>query len=360
MSTVDIQQVTKTYGEVYALDQVSLTFADREFFGLLGPSGSGKTTLLRSIAGFVTPTMGQILVDGADVSRIPTYKRDVGMVFQNYALFPHMTVFENIAYPLSVRKTKSAEIKSRVEKILDLVQLGGYGSRRPRELSGGQQQRVALARALVSRPRVLLLDEPLGALDRNLRQHMQIELRQIQREVGITTILVTHDQEEALTLSDRIAIFRHGKVVQVGRPDDVYENPRDAFSAEFFGSTNFLKGVSLGGQGGIGAVELPDGTRILTNRPLPHSGASVTLTVRPEKVLIHREQQPAGTSGSHWNILPANVIQPVYMGASVTYQVSTPPSIFSVFQQNRETRRFEAGEAVKISWLPQHTVVLDD
>jgi spermidine/putrescine ABC transporter ATP-binding subunit len=359
MSTVDIQQVTKTYGDIYALDKVSLTFDDREFFGLLGPSGSGKTTLLRSIAGFVSPTMGQILVDGTDISRIPTYKRDIGMVFQNYALFPHMTVFENIAYPLSVRRVASAEIKLRVDKILELVQLGGYGLRRPRELSGGQQQRVALARALVSRPRVLLLDEPLGALDRNLRQQMQIELRQIQREVGITTILVTHDQEEALTLSDRIAIFRKGEVVQVGRPDEVYEKPRDAFAAEFFGSTNFLTGVSLGMQGGLGATELPDGTRILTDQALPPSGAQVTLTVRPEKALIHGKAQPSTSDGTIMNVLPAKVIQPVYMGASVTYHVSTPLTNLSIFQQNRETRRFETGDSVTISWLPQHTVVLD-
>ena len=359
MSTVDVRNLTKKYGEVFALDKVSLTFKDGEFFGLLGPSGSGKTTLLRSIAGFVDPTIGQILVDGTDVSRIPTYKRDIGMVFQNYALFPHMTVFENIAYPLSVRKTASAEIKPRVDKILELVQLGGYGARRPRELSGGQQQRVALARALVSRPRVLLLDEPLGALDRNLRQQMQIELRQIQREVGITTILVTHDQEEALTLSDRIAIFRRGEVVQVGPPDDVYENPRDEFAAEFLGSTNFLKGTSRGAQAGVGTVELAGGTRILTTHALPPSGTAVSLTVRPEKVLIHSGEQASAMRGSSMNALPAKVIQPVYMGASVTYQVATTFTNFSVFQQNREARRFEAGEAVQISWLPQHTVVLD-
>ncbi|HWK44447.1 MAG TPA: ABC transporter ATP-binding protein [Stellaceae bacterium] len=359
MSSVDIRQVTKTYGDVHALDKVSLTFAEGEFFGLLGPSGSGKTTLLRSIAGFVNPTGGQILVDGTDISHIPTHKRDIGMVFQNYALFPHMAVFDNIAYPLAVRRVASAEINLRVNKILELVQLGGYGSRRPRELSGGQQQRVALARALVSRPRVLLLDEPLGALDKNLRQQMQIELRQIQREVGITTILVTHDQEEALTLSDRIAIFRKGEVVQVGRPDDVYENPRDAFAAEFFGSTNFLKGKSLGKQGVLGAVELSDGTRILTSYALPSSGSPITLTVRPEKVLIQGEGQAVTDQGTSLNVLSATVIQPVYMGASVTYQLSTSPADFSVFQQNREAKRFEAGASVKISWLPQHTVVLD-
>lgn len=359
MSAVEIQHVSKTYGDIHALDGVSLTFADREFFGLLGPSGSGKTTLLRAIAGFVDPTAGQILVDGADISRTPTHKRDIGMVFQNYALFPHMNVFQNIAYPLSVRGVRSDEIKSRVEGVLNLVQLSGFGVRRPRELSGGQQQRVALARALVSRPRVLLLDEPLGALDKNLRQQMQVELRQIQRDIGITTILVTHDQEEALTLSDRIAIFRKGQVVQVGRPDDVYENPRNAFAAEFFGSTNFLKGTSLGTRDGLGAIELSDGSPIFTGQSLPSTGKAVLVTVRPEKALISAGPQPPTENGAAQNVLSGQVVQTVYMGSSVTYHVVTPSSRLTVFQQNRETRRFVAGEAVTISWLPQHTVVLD-
>ncbi len=242
MSSVDIRQVSKRYGNVAALDSVSLELADGKFFGLLGPSGSGKTTLLRSIAGFVEPDAGEILIDGVDVSRIPTHRRDIGMVFQNYALFPHMSVFDNVAFALSVRRIGQAETKRRVAEILELVQLGGYDERRPRQLSGGQQQRVALARALVSNPRVLLLDEPLGALDKNLRQQMQVELRQIQREVGITTVLVTHDQEEALTLSDQIAVLREGRLVQTGKPDEVYERPRTAFAAEFLGATNFLSG----------------------------------------------------------------------------------------------------------------------
>ncbi len=359
MSRVDVRNVRKTFGTVHALDGVSLSFADGEFFGLLGPSGSGKTTLLRSIAGFVTQTEGEILIDGADVGRVPTHKRDIGMVFQNYALFPHMTVHENIAYPLSVRKTKSDEIRKRVSEILELVQLGGYGGRRPSQLSGGQQQRVALARALVSRPRVLLLDEPLGALDKNLRQMMQIELRQIQREIGITTILVTHDQEEALTLSDRIAVFRDGKVVQVGVPDDVYENPRDAFAADFFGSTNFLTGTSLGTAGDTSAVELADGSRIFTKDELPGAGEAVSLTVRPEKVLIRQDAAPEGVGDGQLNHLPATVKQPVFMGASVIYHVTTAVGEFTVFQQNREIEKFQAGAQVRLSWLPQHTIRLD-
>lgn len=359
MSKVDIRQVSKRYGNVVALDNVSLSFAEREFFGLLGPSGSGKTTLLRSIAGFVEPTSGQILVDGADISSVPTYKRDIGMVFQNYALFPHMSIFENVAFPLSVRGVRDAEIKSRVAGILELVQLGAYGARRPRELSGGQQQRIALARALVSRPRVLLLDEPLGALDKTLRQQMQIELKQIQREVGITTILVTHDQEEALTLSDRIAVFRKGEVVQVGRPDEIYERPRNAFAAEFFGATNFLEGRSAGASGGLGSIRLDDGTLVLTKDPVPAEGQRVVTTVRPEKFGISAADAVTADGNSPRNALSGTVLRPVYMGASVLYQVATSASELTVFQQNREARLFQAGDPVRLSWLPQHAVVLD-
>ncbi|HWA43679.1 MAG TPA: ABC transporter ATP-binding protein, partial [Hypericibacter adhaerens] len=282
MSRVDIRHVSKRYGAIVALDDVSLELADGEFFGLLGPSGSGKTTLLRSIAGFIQPEGGQILIDDQDIGRVSTHKRDIGMVFQNYALFPHMSVFDNIAFGLECRRITGSEARKRVAEILELVQLPGYEARRPKELSGGQQQRVALARALVSRPRVLLLDEPLGALDKSLRQQMQVELRQIQREVGITTVLVTHDQEEALTLSDRIAIFRDGKVVQVGTPDAIYERPRTAFAAKFMGAANFLSGASGGMQGGFGRVRLDDGQSVLTLGTLPPEGSRVELAVRPE------------------------------------------------------------------------------
>ena len=246
MSVVEIDRVEKHYGSVAALAGVSLTFADGEFFGLLGPSGSGKTTLLRAIAGFVDPDAGVIRLDGRDIGHTPVHKREIGMVFQNYALFPHMSVFDNIAFGLSVRGQPSQDIKRRVGEMLALVRLSGMEKRTPRQLSGGQQQRIALARALVTRPRLLLLDEPLGALDKRLRQQMQIELKQIQREVGITTIFVTHDQEEALTLSDRIAIFDEGKVVQAGNPHAVYERPATAFAANFLGDANFFEGKVLG------------------------------------------------------------------------------------------------------------------
>jgi spermidine/putrescine ABC transporter ATP-binding subunit len=359
MSSVAIHRVSKRYGRVAALDTVSLELADGEFFGLLGPSGSGKTTLLRSIAGFVEPDTGEILIDGADVSRIPTHRRDIGMVFQNYALFPHMSVFDNIAFALSVRRTGQAETKRRVTDILELVRLAGYEERRPRELSGGQQQRVALARALVANPRVLLLDEPLGALDKNLRQEMQVELRQIQREVGITTVLVTHDQEEALTLSDRIAVLRDGMLVQTGRPDQVYERPRTAFAAEFLGATNFLSGRVGERQGEAGAVVLGDGWTVRTLDPLPTEGTSVTLTVRPEKFSLHTDRPSQGGGEELENRLPVRVVQPIYMGASITYRVRVGDTELTVFHQNRESKVHEPGEELWLSWAARHSIVLE-
>jgi ABC-type Fe3+/spermidine/putrescine transport system ATPase subunit len=264
-----------------------------------------------------------------------------------------------VAFPLSVRRVNDTEIRKRVSQILELVQLSGYDKRRPRELSGGQQQRIALARALVSRPRVLLLDEPLGALDKNLRQQMQIELRQIQREVGITTVLVTHDQEEALTLSDRIAVFRKGEVVQIGSPDEVYERPRNRFAAEFFGATNLLKGRAAGTRGKAGVVVLESGEEVLTFDPLPADGQAVTITVRPEKFTIGATSSAAVGADEAINSLPGEVVQPVYMGASVTYRVSVAGPELTVFQQNREAQRFQTGDKVNVSWLARHSIALD-
>src|SRR5689334_13098683 len=293
MSVVEVDRVEKRYGSVVALGGVSLTFADGEFFGLLGPSGSGKTTLLRAIAGFVAPESGQIRLDGRDIGHTPVHRREIGMVFQNYALFPHMSVFDNIAFGLTVRGQKGATVAKRVSEILGLVRLSGYEDRRPRQLSGGQQQRVALARALVTHPKLLLLDEPLGALDKRLRQQMQIELKQIQREVGITTIFVTHDQEEALTLSDRIAIFNEGRVVQAGKPLEVYERPATAFAANFLGDANFFDGpVESGGRiaTSLGAL--------VTSDPLPAIGLPAMIAVRPEKITL-AGTGAAGTSGNN-------------------------------------------------------------
>ena len=268
-------------------------------------------------------------------------------------------MFDNVAFGSRVRGSADAEIRSAGRGDAGLVRLAGFEKRRPRQLSGGQQQRVALARALVTRPRVLLLDEPLGALDKRLRQQMQIELRQIQREVGITTVFVTHDQEEALTLSDRIAIFRKGQVVQLGSPDEVYERPRNAFAAEFFGATNFLEGRAAGTQGKAGVVALDGGEKVLTLDPLPADGQAVMITVRPEKFAINAVNDAAAGADEAINNLPGEVLQPVYMGASVTYRVSVAGTELTVFQQNREAQRFQTSDKVNISWRACHSITLD-
>lgn len=264
LPAVEFVGVSRHFAEVRAVDGVSLRIADGEFFTMLGPSGSGKTTCLRLIAGFEHPTAGQIYLHGQEVSRLPPYERDVNTVFQNYALFPHMTVGENIAYSLMVRKVAKDEREKRVAEMLELVRLPGIAKRKPTQLSGGQQQRVALARALINHPRVLLLDEPLGALDLKLRQEMQVELKRIQHQVGITFIFVTHDQEEALTMSDRIAIFNHGRIEQIGSPAELYEHPHTRFVATFMGTSNVIEG------------EL---ARTLTGSPVPFA-------VRPEKIRL--------------------------------------------------------------------------
>ncbi|MEX1204072.1 MAG: ABC transporter ATP-binding protein [Dongiaceae bacterium] len=354
MSVVDISGVSKRYDRVVALDDVSLTFAEGEFFGLLGPSGSGKTTLLRSIAGFVEPEAGEIRIDGADVRDTPVHRRDIGMVFQNYALFPHMSVYENVAFGLAVRGVAGAETAERVRAMLALVRLAGYEERRPRQLSGGQQQRVALARALITRPRVLLLDEPLGALDRRLRQEMQIELKSIQREVGITTAFVTHDQEEALTLSDRIAIFNEGRVVQVGAPSAIYERPETVFAAGFLGDANFFAGRAAG----RGRVLVEGQGALLTADPLPADGAPVTLAVRPEKIALTAADAAPAPADAPLNRLDGRVVQSVYSGNSITYKIAVAGAELTVFEQNRASRPFPAGAAVRLAWSPEHSVVV--
>jgi len=352
MSRVEVDRVSKHYGTVRALDDVSLAFEDGEFFGLLGPSGSGKTTLLRAIAGFVEPDSGDIRFDERPVRDVAVHRREIGMVFQNYALFPHMSVFDNIAFGLSVRHLAAAEIRQRVTEMLGLVRLSGFEQRRPRQLSGGQQQRVALARALVTKPRVLLLDEPLGALDKRLRQQMQIELKQIQREVGITTIFVTHDQEEALTLSDRIAIFNEGRVVQVGAPHAVYERPASAFAASFLGDANFFAGrVSTAG----GQIETDGGRRIATFDALPPAGARITVAVRPEKMLLEAGAAGERDTPNRW---PGVVKQAVYSGSSISYRVDVGTEIV-VFAQNQSAQPLEPGTPVAVTWNPLHSVVVE-
>jgi putative spermidine/putrescine transport system ATP-binding protein len=313
-----VRNLSKHYGATRAVDGVSLDIARGKFVTLLGPSGSGKTTILMAIAGFVQPTAGDILVDGAPITKLPPEKRNFGMVFQGYALFPHMTVAENVAFPLRVRKVGRAETETRVREALELVQLGHLADRRPQQLSGGQQQRVALARALVFQPTLLLLDEPLSALDKKLRAELQVELKDLHRRVGLTFIYVTHDQEEALSMSDGIAILRDGKLVQEGSPDALYERPATRFVADFLGKSNFLSGrvESVRGDGFTYAV---DGARFIQrggNQAAPGSMALVAL--RPEKIDVLDE---AGTAD---NSIEGRIAAWSYFGASFNLLVDTP------------------------------------
>ena len=349
MSRVELEHVSKRYAAVAALHDVSLSFLDGEFFGLLGPSGSGKTTLLRAIAGFVEPDAGSISFDGRRVENVPVHKRQIGMVFQNYALFPNLTVAGNIAFGLSVRRVTGAEATRQVSEMLELVRLTGLNERKPRELSGGQQQRVALARALVTRPKVLLLDEPLGALDRRLRQEMQVELKDIQRETGVTTIFVTHDQEEALTLSDRIAIIDQGRLMQIGQPREIYERPATIFAAQFLGDANVFTGKREND-----VIVLPDGERIRA------PGTAATVVVRPEKMRVFAASQSVPAEAS--NQIEGQIIQTVYSGASVTYHIRVARHVgrpLLVFAQNLEGEVLPPETSVTVAWSPNHTVPVE-
>ncbi len=353
MTNVDAVAVAKAYGPVTVLSDISIHFEEGTFTSLLGPSGSGKTTLLRCVAGFVAPDDGHISIGGRDVTRTPVWARNIGMVFQSYALFPHMSVAENVAFGLGRRGIRGSEANRKVEAALAMVRLPGYGERRTKQLSGGQQQRVALARAIVTRPSVLLLDEPLSALDRRLRQEMQVELLRIQRESGLTTIFVTHDQEEALTLSDRLAILDRGRIVQAGVPAEIYERPRTRFSAEFLGDSNFLSGTVAGD-----GVVLPAGGRVHVKGPLPAEGMHATLAVRPEKMTLLPEGRPFPDGA---NTLSARVSAVIYAGPALTYMLETPTGApLKVFAQNRDGTVLATGSSVVVSWAPEHTVAVED
>jgi spermidine/putrescine ABC transporter ATP-binding subunit len=303
--------VTKIFGEARAVDRVSLSIEPGSMVALLGPSGCGKTTTLRMIAGLLEPNAGEIYLDGSPITRVPVHRRNIGMLFQNYALFPHMNVVQNIAFGLETRGIARTAVETRVAEAMQLVQLAGYEERMPGELSGGQQQRVALARAVVVEPTLLLLDEPLGALDKSLRQNMQVELRALQRRLGITTVMVTHDQDEALTMSDRIVIMREGRIEQIGKPEEVYQHPVSRFTASFLGASNFFRGRVTGIAGGMLTVAVPGGPvlKLHADRAI---GNDVTLALRPEAVSVSPAK--TGDSGGSPNTTSAIVEQIIYHG----------------------------------------------
>jgi spermidine/putrescine transport system ATP-binding protein len=344
---VRLAGVSKRFDDVVAVDRVSLEIPRGSFFALLGPSGCGKTTTLRLIGGFEEPSEGTIYLGERDVTGLPPYRRDVNTVFQSYALFPHLSLFENVAFGLRRRGLKGPELRRRVDEALELVALSGLGRRKPRQLSGGQQQRVALARALVNRPRVLLLDEPLGALDLKLRKQMQLELKRIQHEVGITFVHVTHDQEEAMTMADAIAVMNEGRVEQLGTPNELYEHPRTRFVAGFLGISNLLPGTTAGD----GVVRLADGE--LVRAPAAHGRrGSVAIGIRPEKIRLGRGEE---------NALTGEVAERSYIGVSTQYIVETTAGAMMVYVQNAEpaTGAVQPGDEVTLSWSPEATFVVE-
>ncbi|SME89537.1 spermidine/putrescine transport system ATP-binding protein [Tistlia consotensis] len=360
VSAVEAQGVTKVFGsgagEVRALDEVDVAIRQNEFFTLLGPSGCGKTTLLRLIAGFEQPTSGEILLEGQPIAGTPPFRRPVNTVFQSYALFPHMSVAQNVGFGMEMLGKDRRTIAETVERTLDLVKLGGLAGRKPAQLSGGQQQRVALARALANRPKVLLLDEPLSALDLKLRKEMQIELKRLQGETGITFVFVTHDQEEALTMSDRIAVMSAGRILQVGSPTEIYEKPTRRFVADFIGETNFLAAEVVAGEAGSLRVRLPGGRELSVLDAFEHKpGQTVTLAVRPERAELAEGGAEAQLAGRVENL--------VYFGTDTTYHVGLEAGGgFVVRLQNREgaRRRHEVGASVGIRLPAEAVQVLRD
>ena len=364
MPTVDVRlvDVVKKFGEAVAVDHINLEVLDGEFFSLLGPSGCGKTTTLRMIGGFEEPTSGLIELQGQDVTWLPPYKRNVNTVFQSYALFPHLTIFENVAFGLRRRKVGTSEIKSRVTEMLRLVELPGYEQRRPTQISGGQAQRVALARALVNKPAVLLLDEPLGALDLKLRRQMQVELKRIQQEVGITFIYVTHDQEEAMTMSDRIAVMNAGRYEQLGDPESLYERPSTRFVAGFLGISNLLPGDVEGSDARYVTVRLSDDSRVRAPLASTNGHVRVAVGVRPEKIRL-REASEAAPTGH--NELTGIVKDASYLGVSTQYQVEARGGArLTVYEQNVEratkAELWSPGESVRMTWSPDHSFIVKE
>jgi spermidine/putrescine transport system ATP-binding protein len=365
---IDLRDVVKQFGEFKAVDHISMQIHDGEFFSMLGPSGCGKTTTLRMIAGFEYPTSGEIRLHGKPIGTTPPHERNVNTVFQSYALFPHMTVAENVAFGLEMKRVPGPEIARRVDEALDMIRLKAFSERRPRQLSGGQQQRVALARALVNRPEVLLLDEPLGALDQKLRKEMQLELKTLQERVGITFIFVTHDQEEALTMSDRIAVINGGKVLQVGTPTEIYERPNCRFVADFIGETNFLSGkvIAIESQSSGGdytfAIQTEQGivARGVSERSIS-IGTNVTLSIRPEKTRLTLAEPPAGMANGFF--VPVERV--AYIGSDTRILVRLGGELFDVWEQNARSTLdrnayWQAGEQGHLWWPAENALVLSE
>ncbi len=349
MYAVELENIVKKFNDVVAVDNISLKIMENEFFSLLGPSGCGKTTTLRIIAGLEEPDSGVVRLHGQDVTNIPTHKRNIGMVFQNLALFPHMNVFENIAFGLKIRKVAKNEIKNRVKEMLEIVDLRGMETRRINQLSGGQQQRVALARALVTEPRVLLLDEPLGALDLKIRQHMMVELKNIQRKVGTTFIYVTHDQTEAMAISDRIAVMKDGRVQQVGTPAEIYLKPKNAFVASFIGeAVNLIKGRIQ--DGFLTAQDIDQPILVSNKESLPEA----YLAVRPEVIKINSDLDRLD------NIFDGIIMEATFKGSYVEYRVKVGSRVFIVHQHGYSLNKhtFTVGEKVKIGWRSDEGTVI--
>ena len=357
---VRLDRVSKLFGDAAAVDDLSLDIQEGEFFSMLGPSGCGKTTTLRMIGGFEEPTYGTVYLGGRDVTTLPPYKRDVNTVFQSYALFPHLNVYENIAFGLRRKKVDKGDIDKRVRDAMTLVDLVGFESRKPPQMSGGQQQRVALARALVNHPKVLLLDEPLGALDLKLRKQMQLELKRIQQEVGITFIYVTHDQEEAMTMSDRLAVMRHGKIEQIGPPEAVYETPATEFVAGFLGASNMLDGEVKETNNGRTTIALSTGGTVTTDTSgVPAGISAVRVGVRPEKITIVPDD---GNAPADRNTVTGLLRMSTYIGVNYQYKVEGPGGHeLTVYVQNLggEGSQPVPGQRVRLEWLPEHTFVVE-
>jgi spermidine/putrescine transport system ATP-binding protein len=350
VADVRLENVTKRFDDVVAVDGVSLEIPRGSFFALLGPSGCGKTTTLRMIGGFEEPDEGVIFLGDRPVTGLPPHKRDVNTVFQSYALFPHLTIFENVAFGLRRKGIKGTTLKGRVREILVMVDLAGMGDRKPRQLSGGQQQRVALARALVNNPQVLLLDEPLGALDLKLRKQMQLTLKRIQHEIGITFIHVTHDQEEAMTMADSIAVMNLGRIEQLGAPEELYERPRTSFVARFLGASNLLRGTVEA----PGEVRLESGAVVRVDDELPSRGTRVAVGIRPEKIRLE-------PSRDRENRLGGIVVERSYVGVATQYIVKTPDGPVSVFAQNTRSGggALEPDTPVELSFGADAAFVVD-